>query len=61
MSKKFENLRRSLERKQKRRVRALERFSIIPHDDYMGTGDEHAAYVLRKNVELQSLRHSLNI
>lgn len=61
MSKKFDNLRRSHERKQRRRAKALERFRIIPHDDYMGTGDEHAAYILRKNVELQSLRKSLGV
>lgn len=61
MSAKFLGMQNSFVRKQARRRRALERFHIIPHDDTMMTGDEHAAYIIRKNEELQSLRRHLNV
>lgn len=62
MSKKFDNLQRSYARKQARRLRALERFAIIPHDDMLNTtGDDYAEYNLRKNVELQALRSKLGV
>jgi hypothetical protein len=61
MSKKFENLQRSYARKQARRLRALERFAIISHDETMMTGDDYADYILRKNVELMSLRSKLGV
>lgn len=61
MSRKFVNISRSTVRKNNRRMRALDRFAIIPHDFYEGTPDQYADYVLRKNVELQSLRRSLGV
>jgi hypothetical protein len=55
MSKKFDNLHRSFIRKQARRRRALERFSINLSKDT----DNLDAYVVRKEMELMALNHKL--